>query len=111
MPGFVRTVAVALVAVGCTPLVVPVNYHVIRGVVGREIPAGWRLPCESPEVLVPAKVDEGDLPPGLALAPNGLLTGKPVESGNWHAMIRSARLQCPDKVHADQWQTLHFEIA
>jgi len=97
---------------GCTPgIVVPVNYHVIRGTVGEELTPQTRLPCESPEVLAPAKIDEGDLPPGLMLAPNGVILGKPVEAGSWHVMIRSARLQCPDKVHPDQWRTLHFEIA
>jgi hypothetical protein len=97
--------------VGCAPLVVPVNYRPIRGTVGREMTAGQVQPCLSPTVLAPAKIDEGDLPPGLALAPDGIIRGTPASAGSWHAMFRSARLRCEDQVHGDMWQTLHFEIA
>jgi hypothetical protein len=93
------------------PLVYPVNYRVIRGTVGRELTCGAQPPCATPKVLVPARIDEGDLPPGLTLADDGSVSGTPRETGEWHAMVRSARLQCDDKVQPDMWQTLHFEIA
>ena len=97
--------------IGCAPLVFPVNYRPIRGTVGHEMTAGPVLPCLDPTVLAPAKVDEGDLPPGLALGADGSVRGTPAESGSWHAVLRSARLRCEDKIHGDVWQTLHFEIA
>jgi hypothetical protein len=92
-------------------LVVPVNYRVIRGEVGRALSCGPQPPCESPKVLAPARVDEGALPPGLMLNEDGTIGGTPAEPGEWHAMLRSARLQCDDKVEPDMWQTFHFEIA
>jgi hypothetical protein len=116
----VRVVVASLVlVVGCAhlperpsvPLIVAVNYRVIRGTVGRELACGPQLPCESPRVLVAAKIDEGALPPGLTLNADGTIGGTPEQSGEWHAMLRSARLQCDDKVEPDRWQTFHFEIA
>jgi hypothetical protein len=109
-----------MLAVGCAsflesrprvPLVVPVNYRVIRGTVGRELTCGPQPPCASPKILVAAKIDEGTLPPGLTLNDDGTIGGTPLRPGEWHAMLRSARLQCDDKVEADMWQTFHFEIA
>jgi hypothetical protein len=93
------------------PIVVPLNYRVIRGTVGRELACGPQPPCVSPRVLVAARIDEGALPPGLTLNADGTIDGSPEQSGEWHAMLRSARLQCDDKVEADMWQTFHFEIA
>jgi hypothetical protein len=102
---------VSACAIGCTSIVVPVNYNAIQGDVGGEMTAGAAPPCASPTVLVVARINEGDLPPGLVLAPEGGIHGKPLEAGHWHVMLRSARLQCQDGVRADTWQTLHFQIA
>jgi hypothetical protein len=100
-----------LVAFGCTPLIYPLNYRSIRGAVGYPLIAPSRAQCADPEVLSPAMVEEGGLPPGITLQPDGLLTGTPTIAGYWHVMIRLARVQCGDKVYSDERMGLSFDIA
>jgi hypothetical protein len=100
-----------LVAFGCTPLIYPLNYRSIRGGVGHPLNAPSRAQCADPQVLSPAMVEEGGLPRGIILEPNGLLTGTPTIAGHWHAMIRLARVQCGDKILSDERMGLNFDIA
>jgi hypothetical protein len=100
-----------LVAFGCTPLIYPLNYRSIHGAVGYLLNAPSRAQCADPQVLSPAMVEEGGLPPGITLQPDGLLTGTPTIAGHWHAMIRLARVQCGDKVYSDERMGLNFDIA
>jgi hypothetical protein len=105
-----RLVACAIVLAACASLVVPVNYRSIRGTVGEPLRAPWSPPCDVAVVLSPAMVDEGDLPTGVELHPDGMLRGAPTKAGRWHVVIRLPRLQCGDKVYADRWLSLHFAI-
>jgi hypothetical protein len=100
-----------VVGFGCTPLIYPLNYRSIPGAVGYLLNAELRPQCADPQVLSPAMVEEGELPPGITLQPDGLLTGTPTVAGHWHAMIRLARVQCGDKVYSDERTGLNFDIA
>ena len=101
----------ALVAFGCTPLIYPINYRSIRGAVGYLLNAPSRAQCADPRVLSGATVEGGDLPPGITLQPDGLLSGTPTTAGHWHAMIRLAHVQCGDEVYPDERVGLNFDIA
>jgi hypothetical protein len=101
----------ALLAFGCTPLIYSINYRSIRGAVGYRLNAPSRAQCADPRVLSPAMVEEGDLPPGITLQPDGFLSGTPTTAGHWHAMIRLAHVQCGDKVYPDERVGLNFDIA
>ncbi len=98
-------------AFGCTPLIYPLNYRSIPGSVGYFLNVPSRVQCVDPQVLSPAMVEEGSLPPGVTLEPDGVLTGTPTSAGHWHAMIRLARVQCPDTVYPDDRMGLNFDIA
>jgi hypothetical protein len=98
------------VAFGCTPLIYPLNYRSIPGAVGYSLNVPSRPQCADPQVLSPAMVEEGALPPGVTLQPDGLLTGTPTIAGHWHAMIRLARVQCRDTVYPDDRMGLNFDI-
>ena len=100
-----------VVGFGCTPLIYPLNYRSIPGAVGYLLNAQSRPQCADPQVLSPAMVEEGALPPGITLQPDGLLTGTPTVAGRWHAMIRLARVQCGETVYPDDRVGLNFEIA
>jgi len=101
----------ALLAFGCTPAFYPINYPSFRGAVGHRLDVPLRAQCADPRVLTPAMVEGGDLPPGITLQPDGLLSGTPTTAGHWHAMIRLARVQCGDKVYPDERMSLNFKIA
>jgi hypothetical protein len=100
-----------LVAFGCTPLIYPLNYRSIRGTVGRPLNVPSRAQCDDPRVLSEAMVEEGNLPPGITLEPDGMLSGIPMSAGYWHVMVRFARVQCGDKIYADERAGLNFDIA
>ena len=101
----------ALLAFGCTPVFYPINYRSIRGAVGYRLSVPSRAQCADPRVLTPAMVEGGELPPGITLQPDGLLSGTPTTAGHWHAMIRHAQVQCGDKVFPNERMSLNFEIA
>lgn len=103
--------AIAAVAAACAPLVYPINYRSIRGSVGYFLNAPPPPPCAAPELLLPAAVEEGSLPPGLDLLPDGRVSGRPTASGHWHAMIRLPRAKCGARVLPDQWVTVNFDVA
>ena len=105
-PGALWTV----VALGCTPLIYPLNYRSIPGAVGYPLNTPSRPQCPDSQVLSPAMVEEGALPPGITLQPDGLLTGVPTDAGHWHAMIRLARVLCGDTVYPDDRVGLNFDI-
>jgi hypothetical protein len=97
-------------AFGCTPLIYPLNYRSIPGSVGYFLSVPSRVQCADPQVLSPAMVEEGSLPPGIELQPDGILKGTPTAAGHWHAMIRLARVECPDVVYPDDRMGLNFDI-
>jgi hypothetical protein len=102
--------ALPFVTIGCMPLVVPLNYHQIQGAVGYQMNAPYEPPCTSPRIATPAMVEEGSLPPGLALEPDGRVYGTPTAPGQWHVMVRSPRYQCRSRMVADASRAMHFRI-
>src|SRR5205823_5891653 len=84
------------------------NYRSIPGAVGYPLNTPSRPQCPDSQVLSPAMVEEGALPPGITLQPDGLLTGVPTDAGHWHAMIRLARVLCGDTVYPDDRVGLIF---
>jgi len=95
----------------CAPLVYPINYSAIRGTVGYELHARTRALCADPQVITPARIEQGDLPPGVELGAEGNLYGTPSEAGKWHAMIRLARTQCGQSINADDRVCWNFDIS
>jgi hypothetical protein len=95
----------------CTPLVYPINYRVIHGTVGYQLHARTRVLCAEPEILSPAMLQQGHLPPGVELGAEGNLYGTPDEAGQWHAIVRLPRTKCGDSVQADDDVAWNFDIA
>lgn len=102
--------ALMLSTSGCLPLVFPINYRSIHGTVGYHMSALFTAPCDSPEITVPALVQEGGLPPGIVLQPDGKLGGTPLAAGRWHAMVRLPRYQCQGRIVPDRDAAVHFDI-
>jgi len=95
----------------CTPLVEPVDYRAIYGTVGYQLHARTRSLCVDPQVLSPATIEQGDLPPGVELGAEGNLYGTPNEPGHWHAIVRLARAQCGETILPDDRVGWNFDIA
>jgi hypothetical protein len=95
----------------CTPLVYPISYREIHGMVGYQLHARTRVLCADPQILSPAIIEQGKLPPGVELGAEGNLYGTPNEPGQWHAMVRLARMQCGDTVKPDDRVGWNFDIA
>ena len=95
----------------CTPLVNPTDYRVIYGTVGYQLHARTRVLCVDPQILSPAMIEQGNLPPGVELGAEGNLYGTPNEPGQWHAVVRLARTQCGETVQPDDRVGWNFDIA
>ena len=95
----------------CTPLVNPIDYRVIRGTVGYQLHARTRVLCVDPQILSPAMIEQGNLPPGVELGAEGNLYGTPNEPGQWHAVVRLARTQCGETVQPEDRVGWNFDIA
>jgi len=103
--------ALMLLTYGCMPpLVFPINYRSSHGTVGYQMSAPFAPPCSSPEIATPALVQQGYLPPGVELQPDGKIGGTPLAAGRWHAMVRMPRYQCQGRIYPDQDAAVHFDI-
>lgn len=95
---------------GCAPLVYRINYRPIHGTVGYFMNAPFTSPCASAQIDTPAELQEGGLPPGIELQPDGKMEGTPQTAGRWHAMVSLPKYHCGTRAYAGEGMAVNFEI-
>ena len=100
-----------LALAGCTPILSRTDYRTVSGAVGYQLHARTRQLCPEPEILTPAALESGQLPPGVDLGEEGNLYGTPEQPGQWQAIVRLPRARCGDSVQPDDVVGWKFEIA